>query len=370
MSRKLFFLIAVILMVSMACNLPFLSGTPSTQAPPVPPALATDSSSTALPASTITSTNTAAVLHVIKPSDSPPAPGAFNYDVESSGTAPQHRAPYGDVYDRNLFERPFTQADMTYVPSLDIKTFQLSSDGTWYYTFVKLIGNNPNDPINIDYGIEIDKDKDGFGDVLIWAQPPYTTQWTTNGVKVYTDPNHDTGGLSPEKSDAPLTGDGYETVIFNQGQGNDPDLAWVRIDPKDSSMVEFAFKNSLAGPSFMWGAWADAGLKDPSKFNYNDRFTLAQAGSPIRGDPNYPIKAIYAMDNTCRAAFGFKPTGYEPLLCPPPEAPTGVPHAPKTPPQTPPQTPPPACGLSYPICISQGYNAFDQAKCSCYEQIN
>ncbi len=91
----------------------------------------------------------------------------------------------------------------------------------------------------------------------------------------------------------------------------------LRIDPTNPAIVEFAFKNSLAGPSFMWGVWADAGLKNPGMFNYNDRFTYAQAGSPIAGNPYYPIKAIYAADNTCRAAYGFTPIGDEPLLCPP-----------------------------------------------------
>jgi hypothetical protein len=65
----------------------------------------------------------------------------------------------------------------------------------------------------------------------------------------------------------------------------------------------------------MWGVWADAGLKDPSKFNYNDRFTLKQAGSPIKNSLDYPINAIYQVDNTCWAPFGFQPNGFEPHLC-------------------------------------------------------
>ena len=88
----------------------------------------------------------------------------------------------------------------------------------------------------------------------------------------------------------------------------------------------------------MWGVWADAGIKDPSKFNYNDRFTLKQAGSPIKSSSDYPIKAIYQVDNTCWAPYGFHPTGYEPHLCPSnappstkrprtPVAPTPVPDA-------------------------------------------
>ncbi|HEY9153342.1 MAG TPA: hypothetical protein VIN60_10685 [Anaerolineales bacterium] len=322
------FAIVVLVMAALSCNLPSAVATPpqspqpTASSPNVPVTsqpMVNSTSATLAPAPTTTAT--VAITHTTIPADINPT-GAFNYDVDSSGTASQHRAPYGDSYNLNLFERPFTQKDMTYIPSLDINTFQIASDTNFYYVFITLIGNNPNDPINIDYGVEIDQHRDGFGNILIWAQPPYTTQWTTNGVKVYTDPNHDTGGASPEKSDAnattsaPYPGDGYETVIFNQGQGNDPDLAWVRIDPKNPNVVDFAFKQSLAGPSFMWGVWADAGLKDPSKFNYNDRFTPAQAGSPIASSPYYPIKAIYAVDNTCRAAYGFKPTGYEPLLCP------------------------------------------------------
>jgi hypothetical protein len=82
----------------------------------------------------------------------------------------------------------------------------------------------------------------------------------------------------------------------------------------------------------MWGAWADAGLRDPSKFNYNDRFTEADAGSPIKNKPNYPIKAIYQVDNTCWVAQGFKPTGDEPHLCPSLQAqPTHQPKAGPTP---------------------------------------
>ncbi len=305
----------VILTVALACNLPAAGG--SAIPNPTSANASSPSSATNLPPSQIPA-STQAVAHLVSPVDMQ-AGGVLNYDVDSSGTGPQHRTPYGDAYDLNLFERPFTQKDMTYLPNVDIVTFQLSLDDAWYYVFVTLIGTNPNDPINIDYGVEINKNRDGFGDTLIWAQPPYTTTWSTNGLKVYTDPNHDTGGASPVKSDAkpgvPYPGDGYETVIFNQGQGADPDLAWVRIDPQNSSIVEFAFKTTLAGKSFMWGAWADAGLKDPTKFNYNDRFTEAEAGSPIAASIYYPIKSIYAVDNTCGAAVGFKPTGYEPHLC-------------------------------------------------------
>jgi hypothetical protein len=65
--------------------------------------------------------------HEMRPADVG-ASGALNYDVESSGTGPEHRAPYGDSYNINLFERPFTQTGMNYIPLLDILTFQISED--------------------------------------------------------------------------------------------------------------------------------------------------------------------------------------------------------------------------------------------------
>ena len=371
MSKKLFFLIAVILMVSMACNLPFLSGAPSLQESPVPapPILATvpatNSNSTAMPASTNTPV---VVLHVIKPSDNSPAAGSIVYDVDSSSTAPEKRAPYGDSYNINRFERPFLQ-DMTYIPDLDILNFNFTNDDTFYYVSLSLVGTNPNNPIGIDYGMEVDTNHDGFGDYLIWARPPYGSSWTTANVQVWADKNHDTGGLSAEKSDAPLKGDGYETLVFdgNTGQGGDPDMAWARTNVSKDAAVQFAIKKSLLGSSFMIGVVSDAGLKDPGKFDYNDRFTEADAGSPIKNKQYYPLKALYAVDNTCWEAYGFKPTGYEPKLCPKEPPPTKQPGPGGPTPVEPPGGPtlvgpcqPPAggCGMHY---------VWNQALCRCVE---
>ena len=114
---------------------------------------------------------------------------------------------------------------MNYIPALDIQTFSLSQDATWYYVTLQMNGGDMNDPIGIDYGVEIDTNHDGIGDYLVWANPPYKTPWTTDTVRVYSDPNNDVGGASPEKSDAnattaaPYPGDGYETIVFDKGQG-------------------------------------------------------------------------------------------------------------------------------------------------------
>ncbi len=360
-------LLVVFILVSLACVTPGLSSPGNSQpvsnssaSESVPNSPETSPSATAEPAMTETqepSTPTAtAILHSSTPPASVPA-GTLNYDVDSSGTAGENRAPYGDSYNINLLERPFTQNVMSYIPALDIQTFSLSKDDTWYFVTETLNGGDMNDPLGIGYGVELDTNHDGSGDYLIWVNPPYLNAWTTDNVQVYSDPNHDVGGASPERSDAnattsaPYPGDGYETIIFNQGQGDDPDLAWVRLDPNNQSTLQFAFKQSLAGSSFMWGVWADAGLKDPSKFNYNDRFTLIQAGSPIKGNEDYPIKAIYQVDNTCWPANGFKTSGEEPHLCQLFQPPST--KAPKATQATCSNVPPPSCTaiwLGPPLC--------------------
>ena len=315
--------ILFVLLVSLACNLPQTSALP-TLAPPAP---STSPPPAPLPTSTTaavaTPTAVPLIAHQMRPADMPPTSGLLVYDVESSGTAPERRAPYGDSYKINRLERPFLQ-DMTYVPDLDIVTYTIGEDANWYYISIKLIGADPNNNLGIYYGVEIDEDVDGFGDILIWASPPYTPQWDVNGVRVLKDTNHNTAGRSATQSDAPFPGDGYETEIFNSGQGNDPDLAWVRTYAGLQSTLQIAFKKSLTKGAFMLGVLADAGWKDPGKLDYVDRITLAEAGSPVRDNKEYPLKALYAVDNACREAVGFKPTGDEPQLCPRAEPTPGV----------------------------------------------
>jgi len=324
--RRLLSAFIVLLLSILACNMPGSSPNPPANIPP-PQVIAST-----LPAGAVSS-EPSTIVHQSMPGDVS-LTGDINYDVESQTTSALHRAPYGDVYPYDRLERPFTQNDMTYLPDIDIVRFRLSSDDTWYYIFIELIGSNPNDPLSIDYGVEMDQNKDGFGDILVWVHPPYATGWTTNGVTVSTDTNHDSAGVSAEQSDAPFSGNGYDTVIFDQGQGQDPDLAWARLDPKNANVVELGFKKSLPGKAFMWSVWADALLRDPALFSYNDRYTLADAGSPQKDNSYYPLKALFAMDSTCRAVFGFKPTGYEPLICPPTTGPS---------PTKEPQQPRPTC---------------------------
>ena len=304
-------LLVLILIFILACNLP---GNNPIEVTPLAVQEVT-TSATGAESQPPTATSTPSIAHLMTPSTSPPS-GQVVYDVESSGTAAEKRAPYGDSYDINRLERPFLQ-DMTYVSDLDIVTYTVSQDADWYYVSVELIGTDPNNSMGINYGVELDTNHDGFGDHVIWVSPPYTPNWDTLNVKIYSDKNHNTGGLSAEKSDAPFTADGYEALTFNGGVGAaDPDMAWVRVNAGRQATVQFAFKKSWSGTVFMLGVVADSGLQDVTKLDYVDRFTEAEAGSPVKDKKYYPLGSLYEVDNVCREAFGFKPTGYEPQLCP------------------------------------------------------
>ncbi len=351
-SHVFFILLVVVL---LACNLPS-GGIPSVQ-PEILPAEAVVE--TSVPVVDVPTT-APVVVHTLTP-PGPSNTGLLIYDVESASTAPEKRAPYGDSYNINRLERPFLQ-DMTYVSDLDIVRFSVAQDEAWYYVSIKLIGSNPNNTMGVNYGVELDVDHDGFGDYIIWAQPPYATAWDTANVRIYADKNHNTAGASPEKSDAPFTADGYETLIFNGGPGDaDPDIAWMRSGAGAEATLQFAFKKSWSGTVFMLGVISDAGLKDPGKLDYVDRFTEAEAGSPVKDKTYYPLGALYSVDNTCQEAFGFKPTGYEPKLCPRPDVqPTRKPGEPGP-------TPSQGCQLNDTICAQQGPGYyFDAPSCSCF----
>jgi hypothetical protein len=318
----------ILVFVILACNIPMptanqgadpvpatATNTPADSASATPAEMATATESPSptpeLPTPTITVSHSLVPSTIVKP-------GKLINDVVSVDTAAEKRAPYGDSYDINRFERPFLQ-DMTYVPDLDIVSFNLAHDEKFYYVSIELVGTDPNNDMGINYGVELDINADGFGDMIIIAHPPYDVNWSTDNVQIVQDTNRDTGGLSAEKAEAPLPGDGYDEVIFDggRGEGDDPDLAWVRVNAGNKATVQFAFKKSFAGIKFMYGVIADGGLKSIADLDYVDRFTEEAAGSPVRDQQNYPLKALYGVDNVCREVFGFTGTEQEPQRCTP-----------------------------------------------------
>jgi hypothetical protein len=250
-------------------------------------------------------------------------------DTDSSRTANEKRAPGGDNIPKNIFERPFTATDMTFRPDLDINKAEISSDSSFIYITLYLNGINPQTSgLQGMYGVELDTDLDGRGNYLILASNPSGTEWKMENVTAYKDSGKKVGGARPMAADAPSGYVGYDQTIFSLQNLSDPDAAWGRVSPKGGAIVELAFKRSLVGGAnqFLWGVWADDGVKDVAKFDYNDHFTANEAGSPYQ-DANYPLKALALVDNTCREVYNFTPTADIPGLCalPPTATPTPLP---------------------------------------------
>lgn len=245
-------------------------------------------------------------------------------DQISQETAPEKRAYAGDEYGKGRYERPFTAQEMEYLPFIDLMNAGLVRDieGGWLYTSILVV-----EPPSMSgerkaiYGIELDNDLDGRGDVLILAEAPDSGEWTTDGVQVWRDVNANIGAKDPMRSNAPLNDDGYEVIVFDEGKGEDADLAWVRLSADRNNQIEIAFKLDLVDIGeeyyfFLWGAWAFADDAHPDWFDHHDRFTMAEAGSPLKDDEHYPLNGFAAADNTCRALSGLTSTGYIPGMCP------------------------------------------------------
>jgi hypothetical protein len=335
--------LVILLIAALACNLPApITPTPTVALPPTVQAVFEEPTEP-LPTP---------IAHLMKPAALAVA-GSPVYDVVSRDTAPEKRAPYGDSYELNRLERPFLQ-DMTYAPNLDVSTYNIGQDKDWVYVTIALIGSDPNDALGIDYAVELDTNEDGYGDYILWGRPPYPLDWDTAPVEIYQDSNHNTSGLSAAKSDAVFDGDGYDRLVFSGGMGDaDPDLAWVRVNYGMQGSVQFAFKRSWSGNVFMLGVLADAGLRDPGQLDYVDRIPALEAGSPVRSNRYYPLKALYAVDNTCRSAVGFASAGNEPQSCPV-EA--------RKPPSNRGSTPPPNTCQPNPQCL-YGQNPYPDCSC-------
>jgi hypothetical protein len=260
------------------------------------------------------------VQHTAVPASLPTSGGEKWGDHSSISTVNQARALGGDNFSKGKFERPYNANTMdVYFPQLDIDhAVVYPTDPTWVYAVISMVGRDANNAFTGQYALELDLDRTGNGEILIMVDNPSATDWSTDGVRVYKDANLDIGGARPFIADsAGASSDGYETVLFDQGTGDDPDLAWARVDPADPNSIQIAYKQALLGgvSKYTASAWAATHL-DPALFDYDDHFTHEQAGAADPSITNfYPIKGLSEMDNTCRQAVGYDASGLEPGGC-------------------------------------------------------
>jgi len=232
---------------------------------------------------------------------------------------------------------------MNYLPYLDIiKSTMQRDDPNFIYATIQLavpVATSENEPVL--YGVELDTNSDGRSEYLLLAQKPVSTDWSVAGVNVWKSSSAELALTGNDKV-IPVTGSlGFDTNLFDSGKGTDTSLAWVRLDPNKPDTVQLAFKNSLVGGMkgrFVWRPVTDGASFASTLYDLNVSFTLEQAGSPLKDSQYYPLKEVYAVDNTCRVASGYDATGYEPGLCPLPPPPE-KPDKPKSNPA--PRQPPP-----------------------------
>lgn len=273
------------------------------------------------------------ITHLVRPGN----PGWINkyfYDTDSSRNADRGAVTGGDDYTANLYERPFTEGDMVYRPDIDIIKTEMSEDATFYYVTIYLYGFHPEGGLQAAYGIEIDEDRDGRGDLLVIVDRPSSADWDITGVSVWKDSNNDVGGTRILRPDTGYTGNSYDQEIFSINVLDDPDTAWARVSTGSPASVTLAFKKSLLSrDTFVWGVWAADALLDPTLFDHHDHFTQEEAGSPYSSHSTYPLRALNLIDNTCRETYKFEATTPIPGLCyvPAPPTPTLTPTYTATP---------------------------------------
>ncbi len=265
-------------------------------------------------------TTTATNTPVPEPTEIPPLqPGEPNSepervleDSDASIKAYEHRVVSGDNFLNNLYERPFTSEEMEYQPDLNILTVSLVSDDAFFYYTITLDGVDPiSGTLTGSYGIEFDRTQTGRGDLLVLVTNP-TTEWSMESVVVYGSQDATVGGTKPVVAEEGYDKPGYTSTAALEGDK----VAWARIDPGNLAGVQLAISKALLGSEeFAWGAWADGGIQDPSLFDYDDNFGQSEAGSPVKTEDDYPIKAVYSVDNTCRLTYSIVDTSGIPGLC-------------------------------------------------------
>lgn len=312
---RMTFLLLFVLFFIMACGLPSATSTEvaETEAPSEVP-------STDIPTeSSVPPTDTASeIKHTDIPVNLPEDQSGQAADFDSSKILENQTPIGGDRFTFGRFERPFNANTMDmYYSELDIVNTEVFQDDLWIFgrLFIKDLGASSS---IAKYAVEIDVDINGKAEWLVIADKPVSTEWTVTGVRVYQDANQNVGGEFPMLTDnVPPVTDGFETLFFDQGIGENPDTAWVRISPTDPNLIEFAInRRAISNPAkYLINYWAGRNL-DPAKFDLNDAYTHEQAGAADIGlNIFYPIKEIAEIDNSCRMAVGFKVNGAEPGLC-------------------------------------------------------
>ena len=131
-------------------------------------------------------------------------------------------------------------------------------------------------------------------------------------VTILVDMNRDAGGNRPRLAE-PYGGtwNGFEDYYESDGS-----RAFVRRSPDLESVYQIAVLNELiGGDHYIWRVWLEGEIFHPGWVEYHDRISLEEAGSPYLYSPNYPLKNLASLDNTCLHFFGGEANQPQPGYC-------------------------------------------------------
>ncbi len=255
-----------------------------------------------------------------------------------------------DIYQIDLYERPTTQeyevvgefyGAKEAFEYLDIERARHGFDSRYLYVAIDLFGryhltsDGGRDEKGLieRYGFRFSTDPDGRYGLLVVADQPEVknepnTRYGPLGTFAYLDTDGDVGGadrdgptgLTVTKSDNPdeESGmNGFDRVVVSDGEGDRGVVLWVRLDPTDDTVVEFALDYVAMGYTtedirslrYLDFEAIKGGPKDPQNYLWNDKYTKEEAGSPNKGQNGLSefgtngLENVYECD-TVRAVLG------------------------------------------------------------------
>lgn len=217
---------------------------------------------------------------------------------------------WADTWFVNQYERPFSADEMVYQPYLDIKESRIRPAGDWTVFEVLAVGPASSELVYIS--LELDTDLDNRPDLLILTQALEDTTWNDLMISLLVDPNRDAGGNRPRLAEP------FQDIWngFEESYNAEESRVYIRRSPDSDSAYQIAVLNELLeGDQFVWRVWLEGEIFHPGWVEYNDRYSLADAGSPYRYSPNYPLKALASLDNTCLQFFGGQAYQPQPGFC-------------------------------------------------------
>src|SRR5690349_20421715 len=137
--QKRYFYLIIIMILLHACATPVTS-TPIDVTEPVSESATQVQLPVEVPASETPEKNP--VSHEIVPSEGV-TDRATAHDNDNALSFDKKVVRSGDEFFRNRFERPFTANEMEYLPDLDIVNFSITSDDTFFYIRISMVGLDP-----------------------------------------------------------------------------------------------------------------------------------------------------------------------------------------------------------------------------------